>query len=396
MTRFPPAVLRVALVGGPMYDPLYAAMPAFEQEADVRVEIVAQLPHPELNAFVKRAFEDRAMPLDLISTHTKYAPSQAPWLMPLDDLALRRAARRSAAAAGGVFANRRGGCYQVPRNLDIRLLHYRRDLLPAAPQTWAELFDAARAIARPAIDGGPPLLRVSLSRPRLRLVRHVLRVARLRPAANCSTRICGRLRLGGRAVGGRADRRSASPASVTPRELPDWHYDEISASFRAGDAAMVSDWPGSYHLYRRPGDVRRGRSRRARVAAGRASGHPRRLCRLSLVCNSAHAPRTRADCRADRAPDVVRSAARRGPTRRHPVPCKRARRRAARSGRRPGRGAAVGVACRNRADHDHSAAICRVSAMRRCAVAERAAGDEGRVVAAPTPSGTPRQRSRAS
>ena len=39
---------------------------------------------------------------------------------------------------------------------------------------------------------------------------------------------------------------------VTPRELPDWHYDDISASFRAGHAAAVSDWPGSYHLYRSP------------------------------------------------------------------------------------------------------------------------------------------------
>ncbi len=37
---------------------------------------------------------------------------------------------------------------------------------------------------------------------------------------------------------------------VTPRELPTWHYDEISAAFRAGHAAMVCDWPGSYHLYK--------------------------------------------------------------------------------------------------------------------------------------------------
>ena len=39
---------------------------------------------------------------------------------------------------------------------------------------------------------------------------------------------------------------------ITPRDLGDWHYDEISAAFRAGDAAMVTDWPGSYHLYRDP------------------------------------------------------------------------------------------------------------------------------------------------
>jgi multiple sugar transport system substrate-binding protein len=39
---------------------------------------------------------------------------------------------------------------------------------------------------------------------------------------------------------------------VTPHQLATWHYDEISASFRAGHAAMVTDWPGSYHLYRDP------------------------------------------------------------------------------------------------------------------------------------------------
>src|SRR5262245_11879547 len=85
MSGEPRPVLRAAFVGGPMYDPLYAAVPAFEAETGLRVEIAAKLPHPELNAFVKTALEagDR---LDLISTHTKYAPSQMRWLLPLDDL----------------------------------------------------------------------------------------------------------------------------------------------------------------------------------------------------------------------------------------------------------------------------------------------------------------------
>src|SRR4029453_18022373 len=85
MSQPPRPVLRAAFVGGPMYDPLYAVVPWFEAQTGVRVEVVAQLPHPELNAFVRRAFE-RGDDLDLISTHTKYAPSQMRWLMPLDDL----------------------------------------------------------------------------------------------------------------------------------------------------------------------------------------------------------------------------------------------------------------------------------------------------------------------
>ena len=70
----PSGMVRAALVGGPMYDPLYESIPAFEAATDLRVEVVARLPHPELNAFVKRAFESGDAAIDLLSTHTKYAP----------------------------------------------------------------------------------------------------------------------------------------------------------------------------------------------------------------------------------------------------------------------------------------------------------------------------------
>ena len=123
--------VRVALVGGPMYDPLYETIPEFERATGLRVEVVARLPHPELNAFVKQTFESGNADLDLLSTHTKYAPSQAQWLAPLDasfddpDL-LSRPAELSR------LDNR---LLQVPRNLDVRLLHYRRDLIDKPPAT---------------------------------------------------------------------------------------------------------------------------------------------------------------------------------------------------------------------------------------------------------------------
>src|SRR5262245_22474700 len=84
MTASALSVIRVALVGGPMYDALYDAILQFERAFNTRVDIVARLPHPELNAFVKDAFES-GVQLDMISTHTKYAPSQAHWLSPLDE-----------------------------------------------------------------------------------------------------------------------------------------------------------------------------------------------------------------------------------------------------------------------------------------------------------------------
>jgi multiple sugar transport system substrate-binding protein len=34
-----------------------------------------------------------------------------------------------------------GSLYGVPRNIDVRLLHYRSDLIDAPPETWNELLE---------------------------------------------------------------------------------------------------------------------------------------------------------------------------------------------------------------------------------------------------------------
>ena len=233
-----------------MYDPLYEVVPAFEAQADIRVEVAARLPHPELNAFVKRAFEHGER-LDLISTHTKYAPSQVRWLMPLDGL-LESALVADLLPRPLELARIDGQLYQVPRNLDVRLLHYRRDLLAAAPGTWSDLFDVATAITRPESNGRPPLygfLFPGRDSGLFGMFYELLVSAGgelfdngLQPAFDSPA---GRWAI--EQIVDLHNRRR-----VTPRQLPQWHYDEISASFRAGHAALISDWPGSYHLYRDP------------------------------------------------------------------------------------------------------------------------------------------------
>ncbi len=250
--------LRVALVGGPMYDPLYLAIPAFERETGIAVEVVAQLPHPELNAFVRRAFESGACDLDLLSTHTKYAPSQADWLSPLDDLLLPDdVADLLPRAAELSRVGRR--LLQVPRNLDVRLLHYRRDLFEHAsergafetrygrplrvPDTWTELADVAEFFTRPGLcgfvfPGRSSGLFGSFYELLVGAGGDLFDVA-LRPAFDSEAGVWA------------ADYLASlhHRRQVTPRGLPGWHYDEISVSFREGRSAMVCDWPGSYHLY---------------------------------------------------------------------------------------------------------------------------------------------------
>jgi multiple sugar transport system substrate-binding protein len=241
-------VVRTALVGGPMYDPLYAAIPEFEEQSGVHVEIVARLPHPELNAFVKRGLEEGRR-LDLISTHTKYAPSQAEWLLPLDSI-VSDDVRRDLLPRPVELSRIDGQLYQIPRNLDIRLLHYRRDLVPRAPQTWSELIDMTAAISRPEANGQPPLYGFLFPGRDSGLfgMFYELLVAAggdlfdqdLQPAFDGDA---GRWAV--EQIVDMHDKRR-----ITPRDLTAWHYDEISASFRAGCAVAVSDWPGSYHLYR--------------------------------------------------------------------------------------------------------------------------------------------------
>ena len=231
--------VRVAFVGGPMYDALYDGIPGFERETGLRVEIVARLPHPELNAFIKRTFESGPADLDLISTHTKYAPSQAQWLRPLegevagDDL-LPRAEELSRIA---------GQLLQVPRNLDVRLLHYRKDLLERPPQTWSELADVASTLTKPGMYGflfpGRDSGLFGTFYELLASSGGELFDSDLRPAFETDAGVY--------AVNTIRDLHHVR--RVTPPDLPKWHYDEISASFRAGHAAMVCDWPGSHHLY---------------------------------------------------------------------------------------------------------------------------------------------------
>jgi len=228
-----------------MYDSLYDRIPAFERATGLRVEVIDRLPHPELNARVKREFESGSPDIDLISTHTKYAPSQGAWLSPLDaDVADEV---HDFLPQPRELARIDGALLQVPRNLDARLLYYRRDLLGSSvPQTWDALIDTATMLTRPGVHGfifpGRDSGLFGTFYELLVSAGGELFDAALRPAFDGPAGVWAADRLA----------ELHHRRRVTPSELPTWHYDEVSAAFRRGEAAMVCDWPGGHHLYMSP------------------------------------------------------------------------------------------------------------------------------------------------
>jgi multiple sugar transport system substrate-binding protein len=132
---------------------------------------------------------------------------------------------------------------QVPRNLDVRLLHFRRDLVATPPDTWETLAETASRLTRADFHGflfpGRDSGLFGTFYELLVSAGGELFDETLRPAFESEA--------GEWAAAMIADLHNVR--RVTPRALPSWHYDEISAAFRAGHAALVCDWPGSYHLY---------------------------------------------------------------------------------------------------------------------------------------------------
>jgi multiple sugar transport system substrate-binding protein len=251
-------IVRALLVGGPMYDGLYARIPDFERETGLRVEILDRLPHPELNARIKRDFGAGTADVDLLSTHTKYAPSQAEWLSALDDV-VPAADLEDLLPRPAELARIEGRLLQYPRNLDCRLVYFRRDLFEdelrkrefertrrrplRAPESWDELVEVSVFLSGSGLHGylfpGRDSGLFGTFYELLVSAGGALFDRDLRPAFASPAGYYAADRLA----------ELHHRRKTTPAELPRWHYDEVSASYRRGEAAMVADWPGSDYLY---------------------------------------------------------------------------------------------------------------------------------------------------
>lgn len=212
--------LRVALVGGPMYDGLY------DQLGDV--EVVVHADHPTLNRAVaeRLAAGER---IDVLSTHSKYAPSQRAWLRPLDGLVDAAAIGGLAPAAVDLCRNH-GDLLCVPRNIDVRVLWWRADRMETAPDTWADVEREAAAgnvfgftgresglfgLLYELVVGFGGQLFAADGAPTIDS-----------PEAVAAVELLCRL------------------AAAAPDSLPDWHYDQVDDALQSGAVQLAAAWPG--------------------------------------------------------------------------------------------------------------------------------------------------------
>jgi len=210
-----------------MYDGLYRIL----DECDV--EIVVHADHPTLNRQVAELLQ-RHERLDVIATHSKYAPSQSEWLRPLDGL-IDPAAIVPLAPRAVDLCRFQGRLLSVPRNIDVRVLWANRAHLQAhpVPRTWDDLVESGVAFGFPGRESGlfGTFFEIVAGLGG-RLFDEALSPTLATPAARRAVDILVRL------------------ARHAPPDLPDWHYDQVDAALGSGRVHLAAAWPGATEALR--------------------------------------------------------------------------------------------------------------------------------------------------
>jgi multiple sugar transport system substrate-binding protein len=213
--------LRIALVGGPMYDHLYSIFDEYD------VEVIVHADHPTLNRKVAELLADGER-IDLLSTHSKYAPSQASWLQPLDSLVDKPAVDELAPLAVDLCRYRQQ-LLTIPRLIDVRIMWLRSDRVALAPTTWDDVINSPVKFGFPGKESG-------LFGTFYEMV--VGAGGRIfddeeRPCFNSIESI-------------QAIETLIALAQKTDPDLPNWHYDQVDAALLNGTTDASGAWPGAW------------------------------------------------------------------------------------------------------------------------------------------------------
>ena len=91
--------------------------------------------------------------IDLLATHSKYAPSQIEWLRPLDDL-VGEATVAALAPRAVDLCRFQGTAWCLPRLIDVRLLWVRTDRVDPPPASWDEIVGSRMVMGFPGRESG--------------------------------------------------------------------------------------------------------------------------------------------------------------------------------------------------------------------------------------------------
>jgi hypothetical protein len=232
-----------------MYDGLYSRLGEFEEREGVEVEAAETLPHPHLNERIEEEFASGRASYDLISTHTKYAPTQSDWLTPL--------------------------------------LYYRTDLMQGPPSTWEELLEEGARLRSEDLYG------FAFPGKESGLFGHFFELHAMAggtmfadtntPAPNLDDE------AGRWALSLLKDLRERA----APEKTTEWHYEEVAACFREGrDVDRLAR--GLLHL-RGSRAERGGGSLRRCLLPGR-TGRTLRVLELAHLRHTLHGTRSPRSC----------------------------------------------------------------------------------------------------
>jgi multiple sugar transport system substrate-binding protein len=205
------AFVKVALVGGPMYDRLYEAFPD--------VEVVVHADHPTLNRGAAEMLANGER-IDVLSTHSKYAPSQQQWLRPLDDFDVGALAPKAVE-----LCTFKGTVLSVPRCIDVRVLWSRA----GGVASWEELGSSSLVFGFPGRESGlfGTFFEIVVASGGRLFDDHANPVISSDEAVRAVEILC-------------------QIASRAPGDLPTWHYDEVDDALLNGRVEAAAAWPGGY------------------------------------------------------------------------------------------------------------------------------------------------------
>jgi len=165
----------------------------------------------------------------------------AEWLLPLGEFAPELGDFFAAPLAASRW---RGAAYALPWFSDVGVLYWRSDLLPAAPQRYAELVAAARSAAVHGVEYGL-VLQAARYEGLVAVFLEILTafggeildaqgavVVDSEAAVRALEALCA----------------SLGPAGFVPRDALTWHEEEARVAFQNDRALFMRNWPYAYPL----------------------------------------------------------------------------------------------------------------------------------------------------